>query len=101
MASQSLFYPLRRVIRCVAKSNLTVAPKAYEEDLIWDEALFTELSSTFLQPTVQPLLALPCQSRDEATLVERQLANSLVHAYRRILKQRQDVRVQQLNALLH
>ncbi|MBE9066036.1 hypothetical protein IQ260_05155 [Leptolyngbya cf. ectocarpi LEGE 11479] len=100
MESQSLFYPLRSVIRCVAKANLTVAPEAYEADLVWDEALFTELSSTFLQPTVQPLLASPCQSRDEATLVERQLATSLVDAYRRILKQRQDVQVQQLNALL-
>lgn len=100
MASQSLFYPLRSVIRCVAKAHLTVTPEAYETDLVWDEALFAELTSTFLQPTVQPLLTSSYQSRDEAALVEGQLAQSLVNTYRRILKQRQDARVQQLNALL-
>ena len=100
MASQCLFYPLRSVIRCMAKAHLTVAPEAYESDLVWDEALFTELTSTFLHPSVQPLLASPCASRDEAAIVEGQLAQSLVNSYRRILQQRQDVRVQQLNALL-
>ena len=100
MASQSLFYPLRSVIRCVAKAHLTVTPEAYEEGLVWDEELFTELTSTFLQPSVQPLLASPYKSRDEAALVEGRLAQSLVNAYRHILQQRQDSRVQQLNALL-
>ncbi|ESA32986.1 hypothetical protein N836_23265 [Leptolyngbya sp. Heron Island J] len=100
MASQNLFYPLRSVIRCVAKAHLTVTPEAYEADLVWDEALFTELTSTFLQPAVQPLLAAPCESRDEAALIEGQLAQSLVNAYRRILRQRQNTQVQQLNALL-
>lgn len=100
MESQSLFYPLRSVIRCVAKAHLTVAPEAYEADLVWDETLFAELSGTFLQPTVQPLLASPYQSRDEAALVEGQLAKSLVDAYRHILEQRQNVHIQQLNALL-
>ena len=100
MASQCLFYPLRSVIRCVAKAHLAVIPEAYEEGLDWDEDLFTELISTFLQPDVQPLLASPYKSRDEAALVEEQLAQSLVNAYRRILRQRQDARVQRLNALL-
>ncbi|MEM1243150.1 MAG: hypothetical protein AAGI45_25235, partial [Cyanobacteria bacterium P01_H01_bin.26] len=59
-----------------------------------------ELTSTFLQPAVQPLLASSYESRDEAALVEGQLAKSLVQAYRRILQQRQDERVLQLNALL-
>ncbi len=100
MASQSLFYPLRSVIRCIAKAHLTVTPEAYEENLVWDEELFAELTSTFLQPDVQPLLTSPYASRDEAALVEGQLAQSLVNTYRRILQQRKDVRVQQLNALL-
>lgn len=100
MASQCLFYPLRSVIRCMAKAHLTVTPEAYEADLAWDEALFTELTSTFLQPAVQPLLASSYESRDEAAMVEGQLATSLVQAYRRILQQRQDERVLQLNALL-
>ncbi len=100
MTSQHLFYPLRSVIRCVAKAHLAVTPEAYEADLVWDEVLFTELTSTFLQPAVQPLLATPYESRNEAALVERQLAQSLVNAYRHILQQRQDTRVQQLNALL-
>ncbi|MGD1952833.1 MAG: hypothetical protein ACFB14_24785 [Leptolyngbyaceae cyanobacterium] len=100
MASQCLFYPLRSVIRCMAKAHLTVTPEAYEADLVWDEALFTELTTTFLQPSVQPLLASSYASRDEAAVIEGQLAQSLVNAYRRILKQRQDVQVQQLNALL-
>lgn len=100
MASQCLFYPLRSVIRCVAKAHLTVTPEAYEANLVWDEALFTELTSTFLQPAVQPSLASPCESRDEAALVEGQLAQALVNAYRRIIQQRQDIQVQQLNALL-
>lgn len=100
MASQCLFYPLRSVIRCVAKAHLTVTPEAYEADLVWDEALFVELTATFLQPSVQPLLASPYESRDEAALVEGQLAQSLVNAYRRIMRQRQDEQVRLLNALL-
>ncbi|NEQ52877.1 MAG: hypothetical protein F6K11_22515 [Leptolyngbya sp. SIO3F4] len=100
MASQSLFYPLRSVIRCVAKAHLTVTPEAYEANLVWDEALFAELTTTFLQPSVQPLLASSYGSRDEASIVEGQLAQSLVNAYRRIIRQRQDERVRQLNALL-
>ncbi len=100
MASQCLFYPLRSVIRCVAKAHLTVTPEAYEADLVWDEALFTELTTTFLQPSVQPLLASAYGSRDEAEVVEGQLAKSLVNTYRQIIRQRQDTRVQQLNALL-
>ena len=100
MASQCLFYPLRSVIRCVAKAHQTVTPEAYEANLVWDEALFTELTSTFLQPAVQPSLASACESRDEAALVEGQLAQALVNAYRRIIQQRQDTQVQQLNALL-
>ncbi|MEO0350768.1 MAG: hypothetical protein AAF282_12055 [Cyanobacteria bacterium P01_A01_bin.15] len=84
----------------MAKAHLTVTPEAYEADLAWDEALFTELTSTFLQPAVQPLLASSYESRDEAAMVEGQLATSLVQAYRRILQQRQDERVLQLNALL-
>ncbi|MBT9316734.1 hypothetical protein IXB50_15005 [Leptothoe spongobia TAU-MAC 1115] len=100
MASQCLFYPLRSVIRCVAKAHLTVAPEAYEADLVWDEALFAELTTTFLQPSVQPLLASSYESRDEAAVVEGQLAKSLVNTYCRIMRQRQDARVQQLNALL-
>ncbi|MEL6231901.1 MAG: hypothetical protein AAFX51_16925 [Cyanobacteria bacterium J06636_28] len=100
MASQCLFYPLRSVIRCVAKAHLTVTPEAYEADLAWDEALFTELATTFLQPAIQPLLASAYGSRDEASVVEGQLAKALVDTYRQIVRQRQDTRVQQLNALL-
>ena len=100
MASQRLFYPLRRVICCVAKAHLAATPEAYGADLIWDKALFTELTDTFLQPAVQPLLTSPYGSRDEAALVEGQLAQALVNAYRRIVQQRQDARVQKLNALL-
>mgnify|MGYP001795453744 CR=1 FL=1 len=100
MDSQCIFYPLRSVIRCVAKAHLTVTPEAYESNLLWDEALFTELTCTFLQPAVQPLLASPCESRDQAALVEGQLAQSLVNTYRRIMQQRQDIQIQQLNALL-
>lgn len=100
MASQCLFYPLRSVIRCVAKAHLTVTPEAYEAELAWDEALFIELTTTFLQPAVQPLLTSAYGSRDEAAVVEGQLAKSLVNTYRQIVRQRQDAQVQQLNALL-
>lgn len=100
MASQHLFYPLRNVIRCVAKSHLTVVLDACETALRWDEALFADLSDTLLQPAVHPLLTAPYSSRDEAALVERQLAQSLANAYRRIVIQRQDRQIQQLNALL-
>jgi hypothetical protein len=100
MAAKSLFYPLRSVICCLAKAYLTVTPEAYKDCLVWDEDLFTELTNTFLQPSVQSLLAVPYESRDEAALVEGQLAQSLVNAYRHILRQRKDARVQRLNALL-
>lgn len=100
MESQYLFYPLRSVICCVAKAHLTVIPEACESDLFWDETLFNELAATCLQPAVQPMLASPYKSRDEAALVEGQLAQSLVNAYQRIMHQRQDKQIQQLNALL-
>lgn len=100
MASQCMFYPLQGVIRCVAKNYLTVIPEAYEDELFWDEVLFAELTSTFLQPAMQPSLASPYASRDEAALVEGQLAQALVNTYRHILRQRQDARVQRLNSLL-
>lgn len=82
----------------MAKAYLTVMID--DKDLVWDETLFTELTTTLLQPAVQPLLAAAHSSRDEAALVEGQLAKILVNTYRRILRQRQDERVQQLNALL-
>ena len=82
----------------MAKTHLTVMVD--DIALVWDEALFTELTTTLLQPAVQPLLAVSYPSREEAALVERQLAKTLGNAYRRILRQRQDARVQQLNALL-
>ena len=64
------------MIRCVAKAHLTVTPEAYEADLVWDEALFTELTTTFLQPSVQPLLASAYGSRDEADRKSTRLNSS-------------------------
>ncbi|MEM6251654.1 MAG: hypothetical protein AAF821_01920 [Cyanobacteria bacterium P01_D01_bin.156] len=49
---------------------------------------------------MQPLLSLPCQSRDEATTVEQQLAVRLADAYRYVLCQRHSEKVVQLNTLL-
>lgn len=100
MVSQPLFYPLHSVICCTAKAYLTTLPDAYESNLIWDEPLFIELADTLLQPTVQPLLLSSYGSRDEATVVEGQLAKALVNTYQRIQQQRQNKQIQQLNALL-
>lgn len=100
MTSQSFFYPLSNVIRCIAKAYLVVTPEARKGNLVWDEALFTELTATFLHPDVQPLLTSPYTSRYAAALVEKQLAKSLVDDYCRILRQRQDTQVCQLNTLL-
>ncbi len=100
MASQHLFYPLCSVIRYLAKAYLTATPEAFASALVWDETLFDELASTCLQPAVQPTLAASYPSRDEAAVVERQLAQSLVHVYRRIMYQRLDPQIRQLNALL-
>ncbi|WP_323363711.1 hypothetical protein [Leptothoe sp. PORK10 BA2] len=84
----------------MAKAHLTVISAECRDDLMWDEALFAALIATFLQSSVQPLLASPYESRDEAALVEGQLAQSLVNAYRRIMRQRQEQQVKLLNALL-
>ncbi len=100
MESQFLFYPLRSVIRCIAKTNLTVTPEACESGFVWDEALFTELAATHLQPSVQPLLTLGYESREQASAIETEMAQDLVKTYRRILEQREDKQVQQLNCLL-
>ena len=100
MASQCLFYPLRSVICCVAKAHLTVAPETYGASFGWDEALFTELVATLLQPMIHPSLMSGYQSRDAAAVAEGQLAKSIVDAYRRIMQQRQNERIQQLNTLL-
>ncbi|MEM9804967.1 MAG: hypothetical protein AAF959_06780 [Cyanobacteria bacterium P01_D01_bin.56] len=99
MASQCIFYPLRGVIRCLAKSYLTVASETGVY-LVWDEPLFSGLSSIVLNPTLQPLLASPCSSRNEAVLIEDYLARLLANIYRRILRQRHEDTVQQLNSLL-
>ncbi|MEM6251655.1 MAG: hypothetical protein AAF821_01925 [Cyanobacteria bacterium P01_D01_bin.156] len=100
MDSQYLHYPLRSVIRCIAKTNLTITPEACESGIAWDEALFTELSATYLQPTLQPSLTSGYRSRAEASTVEVEMAKSLVQTYRHILKQRENEKVQQLNELL-
>lgn len=100
MASQCFFYPLHSVICCVAKAHLTVAPETYGTGCVWDEALFTELVTTLLQPTVNPVLMSGYESRDAATVAEGELVKSIVNAYRCIVKQRQSVRIRQLNTLL-
>ena len=100
MESQCLFYPLRSVIRCIAKTRLTLTPEACESGLAWDEALFAELATTYLQPSVQPLLISGYSSRDEASSIEAEMAQSLVETYRNILKQRENEKIQQLNDLL-
>lgn len=100
MESQCLFYPLRSVIRCIAKTNLTVTPEACESGLKWDEALFTELAATHLQPSLHPLLTSGYQSRNEASAIEAEMARALVKTYQHILKQRENEQVQQLNGLL-
>ncbi|MGD1857961.1 MAG: hypothetical protein ACFB2W_27305 [Leptolyngbyaceae cyanobacterium] len=98
--SLRLFYPLPKVVCCQAKAYLSVLQQEHRLASKWDEALFTELSATLLQPSVQPLLTSACQSRDEAALVERQLVQHLVNTYRSILQQRQTLQIQRLNALL-
>ncbi|MEA5462739.1 hypothetical protein [Leptothoe sp. PORK10 BA2] len=100
MESQCLFYPLRSIIRCIAKTNLTITPEACESGLVWDEALFSELAATYLQPTVQPLLTSGYQSRNEASAIETEMATLLVKTYQHILKQRENEKVQYLNELL-
>ncbi|MBT9312968.1 hypothetical protein [Leptothoe kymatousa] len=100
MDSLCPFYPLRSVIRCIAKTNLTVTPEACSSGLIWDEALFTELAATYLKPSLQPALATGYRSRDEASAVESELADVLVKTYQHILEQRENEQVQLLNSLL-
>ncbi|MBT9312967.1 hypothetical protein IXB28_12170 [Leptothoe kymatousa TAU-MAC 1615] len=68
--------------------------------LVWDKQLFARLSAALLNPTLQPLLILPCESRDEAALVEEYLARLLANTYQRMLRQRHEETVQQLNELL-
>ncbi|MEO0868446.1 MAG: hypothetical protein AAFY17_08345 [Cyanobacteria bacterium J06642_11] len=99
MASPCMFYPLRGVIRCLAKSYLTVASDTGVY-LAWDKELFTGLSATLLNPTLEPLLASAYQSRGEAALVEEQLAMALADTYQRVVRHRHREQVQQLNALL-
>lgn len=99
MANQCLFYPLRSVICCVAKSHLTAAPEAYGASFGWDEALFAELMTTLLQPTIHPLLLSGHKSRHAAAVAEGQLAKSIVNAYRCIMQQRQNAKICQLNNL--
>lgn len=94
-----MFYPLRGVIRCLAKSHLTVASETGVY-LAWDKELFSGLSATLLNPTLEPLLASAYPSRSEAALVEEQLAIALANTYRRIVRQRHQEKVQQLNTLL-
>lgn len=100
MDSHCLFYPLRSIIRCIAKTNLTVTPEACESGLCWDETLFTELAATYLQPAVQPLLTSGYASREQASAVEAEMARALVKTYRHILEQRENEKVQRLNELL-
>ncbi len=99
MTSECVFYPLRGVIRCLAKSYLASASDA-RVHLIWDATLFYGLSTILLNPTLQPLLTSPYPSRDEAVLIEEHLARLLADTYQRILRQRYEEKIRQLNALL-
>ena len=99
MASQCMFYPLRGVIRCLAKSYLTVASETGVY-LVWDESFFSSLSATLLNPTLQPRLAIPYASRQDAVVVEEQFARLLANTYQRILLQYHSEKVQELKALL-
>lgn len=100
MESPCCFYPLRSVIRCIAKESLTIAPESYKAGLRWDQTLFNDLAGTLLQTQTQPQLGIPCRSRQEAELVEKQLARILVSNYCQILEQQENEQVQRLNALL-
>ena len=100
MESTGIFYPLRTLIRGMAKEQLTISSEAYVTQLCWDEKLFDDLAATFLNPNIKAILTSPCRSRESAHMIEESVAKELAEAYKHIIRQRDDELVQRLNALL-
>jgi hypothetical protein len=65
-----------------------------------DDELFAEISSTAFHPERHPELYQPHASEESATDVERAIATEIVDTYKRILKNRSDRFIQDLNSLL-
>jgi hypothetical protein len=100
MERVNLIYPLRAVIRCKAKQQLmtNVDGAALAECL--DENLFQELAITLFQSEGCQAIYQPYASREVASAVEDGIALELAAIYQRIMQQRQNPLVQDLNALL-
>jgi hypothetical protein len=92
--------PKRAVIRCKAKQRLMMEMDGQWHSEFLDEELFNDLSHTLFQSPQFEKLRQPYGSKSERCAVEDWAAMELAIAYRRITQQRQDERVQNLNALL-
>ncbi|MEM7772114.1 MAG: hypothetical protein AAF327_16580 [Cyanobacteria bacterium P01_A01_bin.37] len=65
-----------------------------------DEELFAEISSTAFHSEHHPELYQGTSSQQDVMAIERAIANEIVSAYQRILNNRTDKDIQNLNALL-
>lgn len=65
-----------------------------------DEELFAEISSTAFHSEHHPELYQGTSSQQDVMTIERAIANEIVSAYQRILNNRTDQDIQNLNALL-
>lgn len=65
-----------------------------------DEALLEEITATVFRPDQHPELYQPCNSRQEATQIEHEVAAEIIAIYKRILQNQRDAMIQRLNALL-
>jgi hypothetical protein len=92
-------YPMRSVIQCKAKMQLT----ADESELTTpplDETLLQEVAMTLFQSDRYRDRYHACRSQEEAAAIEDTLATELAATYKQIKLQQQNPMIRQLNGLL-
>jgi len=100
MQPTSTVYPVRLFIRHKAQRQIAAALAASTPNPALDSQLFQDVVSTVLHPQAHPAIYESHPSRDQAEVVEDQVANAIATTYLRLWQRQQDAEIQKLNQLL-